>query len=121
LWDDFIDNWHAQDAAACAAIYTEGGLNMPNEFKTNKGRLEIEAFYGFLFSMNQSSAYTHDILSLSHSGDMAVELGEFRVDWVSNDGNEWTYKARALTHWEKTGDEWKIKSLLFNKPPETSN
>jgi uncharacterized protein (TIGR02246 family) len=117
-WDAFIDSWHARDAAACAAFYTEDGLNIPNEFKTNKGRLEIEAFYDFLFSMNESSIYTHEMISLSHDGEMALELGEFSVDWISNDGTEWTYKARAMTHWQKTLEGWKIKSMLFNLPPK---
>jgi uncharacterized protein (TIGR02246 family) len=118
-WDAFIVSWHAGDAAACAAFYTEDGFNIPNEFKTNKGRQEIEAFYEFLFSMNQSSSYTHNMLSLTHSDELAVEYGEFQVDWVSNDGTEWTYKARTLVHWVFNKDDgWKIKMLLFNTPPK---
>ena len=119
LWDDFIDSWHAQDAEACAAFYTQDGVNIPNEFKANEGQQEIEAFYEFLFSMNQSSRYTHNMLSLSRSGELAVEHGEFQVDWVGNDGKEWTYKARTLVHWVlDKEDGWKIKMLLFNAPPK---
>lgn len=118
LWDDFTDRWHAKDAAACAAFYAEDGVNIPNEFKLNKGRREIEAFYESLFSMNQSSNYKHTMLSLSRSDELAVEYAEFQVDWISNDGTEWTYKARAIVHWvlnEENG--WKIKMLMFNAPP----
>ncbi|MBE0661246.1 MAG: DUF4440 domain-containing protein [Bacteroidales bacterium] len=116
-WDSFINHWETQDAAGCASFFSEDGYNVPDEFRTLKGRSEIESFYNTLFSGSQSSKYVHNILSVSVTGDDAIELGEFTVDWLSNEGEAWTYKARSIAHWQKDENEnWKIKGFLFNKP-----
>jgi uncharacterized protein (TIGR02246 family) len=117
-WDSFINRWENQDAAGCAAFFTEDGYNVPDEFKTVKGRSEIESFYKTLFAGSQSSKYVHNILSVSLSGDQAIELGEFTVEWLSHEDEAWTYKARSFAHWQKDENEnWRIKGFLFNKPP----
>ncbi len=118
-WDQFISYWEAGDAAACASFYTVSGINIPNAFEANKGREAIEQFYTFLFSNNQSSVYTHTTHDLQVFGNNAVEYGEFRVDWITNEGSPWAYQARVLAHWKKNSDgEWEIEKLLFNLPPE---
>ena len=119
IWDLFVESWHSQDAASCASIYLENGLNIAPEFPINQGREKIASFYDFLFSDHISSVYQHKILELTPSGADLIERGEFLVDWVRNDQSTWTYRARTLTHWTK--DEkgnWKIKSLIFNQAPE---
>ena len=117
-WDGFIERWEALDAPGCAAFYAGDGVNVPPSFKINQGREEVEAFYNFLFSMNQSAEYTHTIMSVSYEGDLAVELGAFHVDWVRNDGSTWSFHARSLTHWKRdeTG-QWHIQAFLFNEAP----
>ena len=118
-WDQFIEYWEAGNAAGCVSFYSESGINVPNTMEANRGRSEIESFYESLFNLKQSSEYTHTITDLYVDGDSAIELGEFRVAWVSNDGDEWTYHARSLTHWKRTSSgEWKIEKFLFNAPPE---
>lgn len=119
IWEDFIDSWHNQDAASCASIYLENGLNIAPEFPLNQGRDAITSFYDFLFSGNISSAYQHKILELTPAGEDLIERGEFQVDWVRNDKSTWTFMARTLTHWTKDdNDKWKIKTLIFNQAPE---
>lgn len=121
LWDQFIENWEAEDAAACASIYHADGLNIPNEYLVNSGVAEIEEFYEVLFSNNQSGTYKHRMESLHTFGDAAVEYATFNVDWISNEGEEWSYNARALVHWKKDiNGSWKIKTMLFNTPPSDS-
>ncbi|HMO41111.1 MAG TPA: nuclear transport factor 2 family protein [Saprospiraceae bacterium] len=117
-WDAFIMAWEQGDAAACAAFYTEDGLNVPPGFKENKGRAEIEAFYAFLFTNHASSKYAHRIGSLQLLGNYAVEYGHFEVNWTRKDDSTWDFTARSLTVWEKQGDSWKIRQLMFNNPPE---
>lgn len=120
-WDEFIYHWESQNAEACAGMYHENGLNIPNGFVVNKGKDAIEKFYQMLFANNGASKYKHTILSISTAGDQAIELGEFKVDWAGNDSISWTYHARSLTHWEKDSDGmWKIKTFMFNQPPAPS-
>jgi len=119
-WDAFIDNWERENAATCATFYMEDGVNIPPGFKSNEGRKEVEDFYDFLFSNNQSSRYTHNIESIDILNDSSlVERGNFRVDWVRNDSTEWSYKARAVTSWKKDSEgNWKVALFVFNNPPE---
>lgn len=119
VWDTFVKNWEAGDAKACAAAYAENAVNVPPNFKVNQGRKDIEDFYAFLFASNPGRKYNHTIHSVSFSDQMVVELGAFQADWVRDDGTEWSFQARSLTHWEKGPDgAWKIKSFMFNQPPE---
>jgi uncharacterized protein (TIGR02246 family) len=117
LWDNFIISWEAEDATGCASIYHSDGINIPQGLPVNEGRTAIETFYESLFSANRSSRYTHKTESVSQNGDLAVEYASFNVDWTTNEGDEWTYHARVLVHWEKdNAGEWKIRTLLFNQP-----
>ena len=117
LWNNFIVNWEAEDANGCASIYHTDGINIPQGLPANEGRASIQTFYESLFSANRSSRYTHTTESVSYNGDMAVELASFSVDWTTNEGEEWTYNARAMVHWEKNNSgEWKIRLMLFNQP-----
>lgn len=118
LWNQFSQSWESEDASACASIYHADGLNIPDEFRVNSGVTEIEEFYSSLFVENQPTAYRHRMESLHFDGDMAVEYAAFRVEWISNEGEDWTYDARALIHWKKVENVgWRIKSMLFNNPP----
>ena len=118
LWNQFIENWEANEAAACASIFHTDGLNIPNEYRINSGVAEIEEFYTALFANNQSGTYRHRMESLQILGDAAVEYATFHVDWISNEGEEWSYNARALVYWKKDENgSWKIKTMLFNTPP----
>ncbi|REL24281.1 nuclear transport factor 2 family protein [Rhodohalobacter sp. SW132] len=114
-WDQFIEKWEANDAAACAAFYTENGMNIPPGFEISHGRNEIESFYRSLFDANHTSTYHHSILDLNVFGDQAVEYGEFTVEWEPIEGDNWTFHARSLTHWVKNENgEWKIEKFIFN-------
>lgn len=118
LWDQFIENWEAENAAECASLYHQDSLNIPNELEINSGRLNIEEFYRFLFENNDPAGYVHQTESLSFSGQTAVEYATFQAEWVNSEGDEWTYHARALVHWVlDENEEWKIKTFLFNSPP----
>ena len=115
LWTEFISHWENEDAQALSGYYTHNGRNIPPGLKTNEGRKEIEEFYQFLFSNNQSSKYFHNIISLYFTSESAVELGEFQVEWLGNDGTEWVFNGRSLTHWVKEEETWRIQTFLFNE------
>jgi ketosteroid isomerase-like protein len=117
-WKGFTEKWEAMDSKGCASYYLEDGLNIAPEFPVNEGREAIGEFYQFLFDMHQSSKYNHNTLSFEVLGDAVIELGEFSVDWVRNDGSDWNFTAIAMVHWVEVDGNWLIKSLIFNKAPE---
>ncbi len=120
-WQAFIVAWENEDAEACARFYLQDGVNVPPQLPANQGRENIQAFYAWLFSMNQSSVYRHLSSQLHISSGMAVEYAAFEVDWVPNAGDPWTYFARCMVHWVKDEDGlWYISGLYFNTPPQAN-
>ena len=117
-WTGFINAWEAEDAKACAEFYTENSINVPPGGEIKKGKKSIQDFYQFLFDNNLSSKYEHKSLDLNVAGNLATELGEFKVDWTSNDSTEWTFRARSMCLWKKsdTGN-WEMDQFVFNNPP----
>lgn len=117
-WNQFIENWNALNTKGCVMIYTDDAVVIAPEMPATDGKQAIAEFYNFLFTSNQSADYTHTTESISIEGNLAVEHGNFSVDWVSNEGQSWTYRARVMVHWVKDPSEnWKIQRLLFNTPP----
>ncbi|WP_291779592.1 hypothetical protein [Cecembia sp.] len=118
IWNSFIASWEKLDASACASFYWEDAVNVPPQLPENSGKYAIEAFYKDLFSQHQSSKYIHKTHDLVTYDDHLIETGEFVVDWLTIDGNQWQYKARTMVYWKKnTEGFWKIKYLIFNEAP----
>ena len=118
LWNDFADAWNSLDAQTCASFYSHDAVNIPPELVIRNGREDIQSFYEWLFSMHSAAEYRHQILSVSRSGNMAVERASFSVNWTRNDGSTWIFNARSITQWEKDDEgRWMIKTFIFNAPP----
>ncbi|PWN07504.1 YybH family protein [Rhodohalobacter mucosus] len=116
-WQQFVDAWESEDAAACAALFKENALHVPNGLPVNEGRESIAAFYSMLFDSNQSSRYSHQTESISFSDNLAVEYATFSVNWIDNEGEEWTYLSRALIQWKKDeSGNWLIENFFYNQP-----
>lgn len=116
-WQRFADAWESEDAAACAAFYRENALHVPDSLPVNRGRNSIESFYSMLFDVNRSSRYSHQTESITFSDHLAVEYATFTVEWVDNEGEQWTYRSRALIHWQKNdAGNWLIQNFFYNQP-----
>lgn len=121
-WEVFKAYWESENTEALANMYTPDGTNIPPGYPVCTGREEITQFYQLLFDNHASSHYTHQIKSVEYAGNLAIEYGEFQVDWVRNDSAPWTFKARSITHWVKDEKgKWAIKYFLFNNPPANRN
>lgn len=117
-WNQFVEDWNDLNAEGCITIYTDDAEVIAPEMQATKGKEAIAEFYNFLFTSNKSADYTHMTETISVEGNQAIEYGNFSVDWVSNEGQSWTYRARVMVHWIKDSPEsWKIQRILFNNPP----
>ena len=118
-WDDFDSYWEQEDTDQLLMIYTEDAIIIPPGSEPVKGRQAIGEFYDMLFSNNASSKYEHQTLSVHQELNLAIEYGAFKVVWITNEGSEWTYKAKIMAHWEQSDEgNWEIKILMFNTPQE---
>ena len=119
LWTSFNSSWNKMDAKACADFYSDDAVNIPPGSTIKNGKQEIEAFYSGLFAANLSADYRHEVISIVGAGNIAIEQGQFKVDWTRKDSTTWTFNARTLTHWEKDEQgEWKIQAFMYNNPPQ---
>ena len=116
LWDQFEESWNQMDASATVTIYADDVVLIPAQMAQIVGKPAVEEFYASLFSSNQSTNYNHTTQSITSWSGHAVEQGRFDVEWVTNDGEPWTFSARTLVHWENLNGEWKIRTLMFNQP-----
>ena len=116
-WENFVLNWNNMNPDETVAIYTENAILIPPDMEILRGRDSIQEFYAGLFSMNRSANYVNSTKSIEISGNQAIEFGEFKVDWISEDGRSWTYHARVLVHWTRQSGNWRIEKLMFNSPP----
>ncbi len=116
-WENFKDAWNKFDAEACTSIFAIDAVYIPPQSEVRNGRENIAAFYSGLFESHSSARYMHETISVTRHGNLAVEQGQFSVDWTRMDGTLWNFEARSLAHWEKDDSgEWKIKTLIFNMP-----
>ncbi len=118
-WSEFVKSWEAENAEGCISIYHDDIQFIPPGFEPSSTSKDVASFYSMLFNDNQSSKYTHTTQFLSYNNDIAVEYAHFTVDWINNDGEPWTFKARMVNHWTPDDEgKWKIKTLIFNTPAE---
>lgn len=117
-WNQFIENWNDLNTEGCITIYTDDAEIIAPEMQPAIGKTAIGEFYDFLFASNKFADYSHNTESISIEGNQAIEYGNFSVDWISNEDEQWTYRARVMVHWVKdSSGNWTIKKLLFNTPP----
>ncbi|MGV6831499.1 MAG: YybH family protein [bacterium] len=117
-WEGFIEAWEAENTDEVISFYTENGINIPPRGVQRVGRENIAKFYNVLFENNLSSKYQHNIISLEIADSIAIEHGEFEVDWVRNDSVNFKFNARSVTHWKQQKDgDWKIQLFIYNQPP----
>ncbi len=117
-WNAFIEQWENENTEGIVDFYEEDGINIPPRSRICNGRADIASFYNVLFENNLSSRYQNEIISLNAADSIAIEHGNFTVNWIRNDSTPFLYKARSVTHWKLQKDgTWKIKLFLFNQPP----
>jgi uncharacterized protein (TIGR02246 family) len=108
-WNEYIELWKQGDATACAAFYTEDGINMPAYNSTQNGHVEVEAlFVNFLSSttvdeviQNTNEVFVHD--------SMAYEFGSLEQTLHRQGREPVTVKNRYISVLKQQSDgSWKF-------------
>lgn len=116
-WEKFIEYWHSEDAEGCASFFHDDVIYLSPEWREIDNSADVAEFFNMLFNNHESSVYTHTTKMIDFCGQLAVEYSWFEVDWVTNEGEEWTYKGRMVVHWTADSEgNYKIKTLIVNQP-----
>jgi len=118
-WRKFETDWKNEDVEACAFLYTEDALNMPDGRPESRGREAFAQFYGFLFDRYDFDNVLYKTREIDVCGETAVEIGEFSHDMIEEDMSNFI-KQRYVAVWKHQADgSWKIHRFIFNNFPPT--
>jgi len=118
-WEQFIDNWQAENADSCILIYHDDVTLIPLNNAEIRSSNDVAGFYQSLFDAHLPSRYIHNSLSINSDKNIAVERADFSVYWTTLDNTPWTFEARMMALWQKDNEgEWKIKTIIFTGVPE---
>ena len=113
-----VDRWtqliKAKDAKAIAALYAENGAVMPPNTPIGKGHEAIEKIWGGLLQTpGFDLAITPEQITVSASGDMALDRGTYKLS-VAPEGTAQTDTGKYVVVWRKIDGEWKAAADIFN-------
>ena len=112
-WSQFIEKWEQGDATAMAALYTEDAINMPSLKSTQRGRVEIEAFFASFVAPNKFKIVSQITEEVFVHDNMAYEFGTNEVVNLSNNPPMKPVKTRYLAVFKQQSDgTWKVHRWL---------
>jgi len=99
----------AKDSAGAAALFDEDGVLMRQGQETAVGAAAIQEAIAAEYASDPGSVidWSTEGVEVARSGDLAVELGEWRLTGLGADGtgeDHGTY----MTLYRKVGGEWKV-------------
>ena len=99
----------SRDAAAEAAVFASDGVAYREHFDPLVGPAAFQAWATKQYTDNpkQIGSWSTDSISITDSGDLAIQTGEYHVTGIGPKGDR-EDKGRFLTVWKKTGGEWKV-------------
>ena len=99
-----------QDAAGCASLYTAEGAMLPPNADIAWGRPAIQEVWQGIFDAGLS-AFRVDSLEVERVGDLAYELGRYRLyagdHAVADEG-------KYLLIWKREAGQWRIHRDIVN-------
>ena len=108
--DAFMDAYARGDAAAVAAMYTEGGQLLPPHGYVVTGQASISEFWHGAMHMGIASAGLETV-EIDDRGDTVIEIG--RYTFVASDG-ETLDRGKFLVVWKSVDGSWKLHRDIWN-------
>ena len=108
----------ANNIDSVVALYASNALIMPPNMPMARGTDSIKQAFTGMMSAGPVTAFTVNPISVSASGDLAVEHGTWKWSGRMNNAvvsDSGTY----LIHWHRNGGNWKIMEHIWNStnPP----
>ena len=105
--NDWAQNWNAGDLEKVVAVYAADAVYLPPHHEAVHGR---EAIRGYLQGPRSHgvSDLAFDVTYIKQSGDVAWDVGTYRMSVPQNDGTKREDHGKYLTVWKRAGTKWLI-------------
>ena len=101
------------DAAPIAALYGNDATLLPPGNPMMKGRDAIHAFWQGALGMGVKEAKL-ETLEVESSGDLAYEVGRFRMVVQPQGGERAEMTGKYLVVWKQEGEGWRMHVDIWN-------
>jgi ketosteroid isomerase-like protein len=96
--------------------YAEDAKFLPPDEPIVYGRENIRAWFTKRVALpGYSATFAPNTIVVSHSGDMAYEIGTFRVTINNESGEPVVYVGKHLVTWEKRNGHWEVSAESINR------
>jgi uncharacterized protein (TIGR02246 family) len=106
----FTAAFHAQDAAAVAALYTPQAMLLPPNADILQGRDAIRTFWQAVMTSGVRDVKLETVV-LEHFGNSLAEVGKYTL---YGDGGKVLDQGKYLVVWENEGGQWQLRRDIFN-------
>lgn len=109
----------AGDSAAIGGFYIDDGYYLPQDSDGYEGAQAVssrwlgERRFGVTDLVREPKR-----IEVASSGDMAYEVGTYKVRWKSKESGEGEASGNYVTVWKKAGGEWKTAAYIWNRGEE---
>ena len=113
--EQFIVAFNNGDAATMASLYTVDATLMPPDASIVRGRAAVQAFWQAGIDGGMKIDYLRATEVEAH-GDLAYEVGEFKVLVPSEDGTAEAF-GKYIVIWKREGHSWLVHHDIWNSDP----
>jgi uncharacterized protein (TIGR02246 family) len=106
---EFMAAFAKRDAAAVAALYTDGGQLLPPNSEVVRGQEAIREFWQGAMTRGLTGA-TLDTVDVDASGETAVEVGRYRLTAGDAEADHGKY----IVVWKNVDGRWKLHRDIWN-------
>jgi len=107
IGNDWAQNWNAGDLEKVVAVYAPDAVYLPPHHEAVHGRDAIREYLRGPRSHGVSDL-AFDVTYIKQSGDVAWDVGTYRMTVPQNDGTKREDHGKYLTVWKRAGAKWLI-------------
>jgi uncharacterized protein (TIGR02246 family) len=104
---DWARNWNAGDLEAVVSVYAPDAVYLPPHHEAVHGRDAIREYLRGPRTHGVTDL-AFDVTYIKQSGDVAWDVGTYRMSVPQNDGAKREDHGKYLTVWKRAGSKWLI-------------
>ena len=111
--EQYVEVFNRGDAAAFAALFTEGAKLLPPNSPMLVGRESIQASVQGFFDAGASNLQS-TVIDLHVNGDMAYVVGKYTLTIQPEEGEAISVIGKYVTIWKRENGSWKYDVDIWN-------
>jgi len=118
IGNDWAQNWNAGDLEKVVAVYAPDAVYLPPHHEAVHGRAAIREYLQGPRNHGVSDL-AFDVTYIRQSGDMAWDVGTYRMSVPQSGGMRQEDHGKYLTVWKRAGTKWLITADAWSSdlPP----